>query len=149
MSDDSQSVVEMVAPAVPVDPISAIKTRYPNAPSQAVIDSWKQQVPGGKVRFFELPDGKRAFFLRAISPLELAKIQDTVARMDPSKQPLESQILIVTLCTLWSNFTQSGKLIDMELRQAGAGLPASMQAVIWDLSDYVDPAAMDSLILDL
>jgi hypothetical protein len=144
MSEEVQEEVK-----VPQTPFEYIASKYPGAPTETVIQSYKQQVPGGRVRFFELPDGKRATLLRAISPLELAAIQTEVLKLDQSKQLFELQAAIATKCTLWCSFSKSGKLADGELRAAGAGLAVTLHAVIWDLSDYIDPAVIDNLVIDL
>lgn len=137
------------AESVPLSPYEYIKQKYPSAPSESHVQAWKQQVPGGRVRFFELPDGKRATFLRAISPLELAGIQADALKLEPSKQMSELQVAVAAKCTLWASFTTSGKLLDADLRSSAAGLPVTLHAVIWDLSDYVDPAVIDNLVIDL
>lgn len=136
-------------PKVPLGPFEYIHTKYPHAPNEAVVQGYKAQVPGGRVRFFELPDGKRATLLRAISPLELAAIQVEVAKLEPAKQLFELQVAVAAKCTLWCSFTATGKLLDADLRAAAAGLAVTLHAVIWDLSDYVDPAVLDSLVIDL
>jgi hypothetical protein len=134
---------------VPLSPFDYLKAKYPTAPSEAIIQSYKSQVPGGRVRLFELPDGKRAVLLRGLSPLELAAIQADVAKLDQTKQLAELQFAVASKCTLWASFTKGGKLLDNDLRQAGAGLAVTLHAVIWDLSDYIDPAVIDNLIIDL
>jgi hypothetical protein len=144
--------VQAAAPAeakVPLSPFEYIHTKYPHAPNEAIIQGYKAQVPGGRVRFFELPDGTRELMLRASSPLELAAIQPEVAQHEPTKQLFELQTAVTAKCTLWASFTQSGKLLDADLRASGAGLAVTLHAVIWDLSDYVDPAVMDNLVIDL
>ena len=130
-------------------PYEYLAERYPSAPNEATIQSFKMQVPGGRVRFFELPDAKRAVLLRAISPLELAVIQTEAGKLELSKQLFELQVAVVNKCTLWCSFTKSGKLNDQELRASGAGLAVTLHAVIWDLSDYIDPAVIDTLSIDL
>jgi hypothetical protein len=140
-STEVQPVVE--------NPFEFIAKHFPTAPNELTIQGFKAQVPGGRVRFFQLPDAKRAVLLRAISPLELAAIQAEAAKLEPSKQLFELQVLVSSKCTLWASFTKSGKLLDSDLRACGAGLPVTLHAVVWDLSDYIDPAVIDSLIVDL
>ncbi len=146
---EAQLPVEDKEPEVPLSPFDYLKAKYPTAPGEVIIQSYKAQVPGGRVRLFELPEGKRAVLLRAISPLELAAIQADVAKLDPAKQLSELQFAVASKCTLWASFTKSGKLLDTDLRQSGAGLAVTLHAVIWDLSDYIDPAVIDNLIIDL
>jgi hypothetical protein len=130
-------------------PFEYIIAKYPNAPSEAAIQSFKMQVPGGRVRFMELPDGKRAVLLRAISGPELAGVQAEARKFEETKQLYELQVAVATKCTLWSSFTPGNKLTDQQLRASGAGLPVSLHAAIWDLSDYIDPALFDNLVIDL
>lgn len=134
---------------VPTNPYEYLAKKYPTSPTEAIIQSYKAQVPGGRVRLFELPDGKRAVLLRAIAPLELAAIQEQAAKFDPNKQLFELQVAVVAKCTLWCSFTKSGHLPDVDIRACGAGLAVTLHAVIWDLSDYVDPTVIDTLSVDL
>jgi len=133
----------------PKSPYEYISSKYPNVPSEATIQTYKLQVPGGRVRFMELPDGKRAVLLRAISAPELAGCQAEARKFEETKQLYELQLSVASKCTLWTSFTQGNKLTEIALRQCGAGLAVSLHAAIWDLSDYIDPAVMDNLVVDL
>jgi len=135
--------------AAPKSPFEYIIAKYPNAPSEVTIQGYKNQVPGGRVRFMELPDGKRALLLRAISALELAAIQAEARKFEETRQLYELQVAVASKCTLWASFTKDNKLSDAVLRQCGAGLAVSIHAAVWDLSDYIDPAVMDNLVIDL
>jgi hypothetical protein len=133
----------------PKTPYDLLAERYPSAPNKSQIESYKTQVPGHRIRLFELPDGRRAVILRAIAPLELAGIQAEASKFDVAKQLFELQVAVASKCTIWCSFTSSGKLTDSDIRNSGAGLAVTLHAVVWDLSDYIDPAAIDTLSIDL
>ena len=148
MSEVQAAAPEPVAPEVPTNPFEYIAKKYPNAPSEAVVLGWKQQVPGARVRFFEHPDGKRSVYLRGISPLELATIQAEVSKLAPDKQVWEVQAAVSAKCTLWCSFTTTSKITVADLQAAGAGLAPTLYTVVCDVSDFVDPAVIDNFVLD-
>ncbi len=105
-------------------------------------------VPGGRVRLLELPDGKRAVFLRAMSAIEWQGIQAEVLKLTQDKQLYEMQVLVASKCTLLASFTALGRLTDQDLRGATAGLAPTLHTAIWDLSDFVEPSVLDQHVLD-
>src|ERR1035438_1944002 len=84
-----------------VSPLEQLRAATPDFPNDARLASWKSTAPGGRIKLF-CPDGKRVFFLRAVSGMELSKIQSEI--IANAKNPdYEVQVATVTLCTLWCN----------------------------------------------
>jgi hypothetical protein len=131
-----------------VSAYEALKAATPNFPNEARIANWKQTAPGSRVRLF-CPDGKRVFFLRAVSGLELAKVQENI--IQNAKNPdYEVQLGVCVLCTLWCNVGDTNfKIDDGMLRTGPAGLPESLFAVIQNLSDFYEPMQIFSFSMEL
>lgn len=141
---------EVKDPEVKTPTIYDFLSNFPGAPDEAQIKAWNQMVPGGSVRVFTMPDGKRVFVLRAITAIELAAIQAEVSKLSSQeKQIFELQIAVAQKCTLWTSINPTGKLTDADLRVSGAGTAPTLHAVVWDKSDFIDPQVLDSLIVDL
>src|ERR1039457_5215269 len=93
-----------------VSPLEQLRAATPDFPNDARLASWKSTAPGGRIKLF-CPDGKRVFFLRAISGMELSKIQNEI--IANAKNPdYEVQVATVTLCTLWCNVGDAQHRID-------------------------------------
>jgi hypothetical protein len=131
-----------------LSPYEQLKAATPNFPNDARIASWKSTAPGGRIKLF-CPDGRRVFFLRAISGLELAKVQGEI--IQNAKDPdTEVQIAVCTLCTLWCNVGDaSNRIDDGMLRTGPAGLPASLFQVIQNLSDFYEPMQLFNFSMEL
>jgi hypothetical protein len=131
-----------------ISPYDRLKSSVPNFPNDARIASWKSTAPGGRVKLF-CPDGKRVFFLRAISGMELAKVQLEI--IQNSKNPdYEVQVGVCTLCCLWANVGDiNNRIDDGMLRTGPAGLPESLFAVIQNLSDFYEPMQLFNFSMEL
>lgn len=132
-------------------------SEFPNAPSKAMIDSWKQQAPNGRVRLFT-PDAKRVYLVRGVGGLELDKLQGQIptnlganlpAEQQQAKVERELQLLVAAQCCVWTSVSGNGKLDAELLRIGSAGLPATLFNLISYLSDFVDPEAFNVLSIDL
>ena len=124
--------------------------KFAGAPSQEQINEWKQQAPGARIRLFHSSDGTRIYLLRGIGGQELAQLQASLPpNIAPEKVPTEVQNLIAIRCCVWTNSTIENKLSDLALKGAGAGLPQTLQEIIYQLSDYMDPATIDRFSADL
>jgi hypothetical protein len=131
-------------------PFEFIKSINPNAPDEQTIRSWQAQAPGNRIRFFQTTDLKRLFIMRGLGGSELAEIQ---AKLSPSIPPerLQSELMmqIAVRCCLWTSVSSDGKLTDLMLRGAGAGLPQTLNQVINVLSDYCEPETIERLCIEL
>jgi len=121
-----------------------------SAPSQDQLKSWQSQAPGNRIRVFQTTDLKRIFVLRGMGGTELTEIQ---AKLSPTIPPERIQgelmIQIAVRCCLWTNVSTDGKLTDLMLRAAGAGLPETLNQVINVLSDYCSPDTIERLCIEL
>ena len=61
----------------------------------------------------------------------------------------EVQILLAIRCCVWTSSTIDHKLSDLALKGAGAGLPQTLQEIIYQLSDYMDPMDINRFSADL
>ena len=124
--------------------------QFPEAPSLEQIEQWKQQAPGALLRIWHSSDGKRVYVLRAIGGQELAQLQASLPpNIPPEKVPGEVQILLAIRCCVWTSSTIDHKLSDLTLKGAGAGLPQTLQEIIYQLSDYMDPVDINRFSADL
>lgn len=132
------------APEKPKSPLEQLKESTSNFPSDAKIQSWKAQAPGGRVKIFS-PDGSRVFILRGFSGLELSTWQTRVMKnaTDPDR---EVQLMAVAACTLFCSF---GSLDEETLRTGPAGLPESLFSLIQNLSDFYDPVSLFNYSMEL
>lgn len=122
---------------------------FPHAPSASTIESYRQTVPGGRLRLLPMKDGKRIFLLCGFTALALF-----AAQTEAGKQPLEKQLAhlqssMVVRCTLWTSITKTGKLTESDLAASGAGLASTLYHTIMDLSDYNEPQLLEQLFVDL
>jgi hypothetical protein len=131
-----------------VSPLEQLRAATPDFPNDARLASWKSTAPGGRIKLF-CPDGKRVFFLRAVSGMELSKIQSEI--IANAKNPdYEVQVATVTLCTLWCNVGDAQHRIDDGMLRTGpAGLPESLWAVIQNLSDFYEPVQLYNFSMEL
>jgi hypothetical protein len=121
-----------------------------NAPAKEQIIAWKIQTPNGRLRVFTPDGGKRTFIVRAISGMELQKLQNQLPEnIAPAKAELEMQYLVGSLCVMWTNATTNLKLSSDDLRNGSAGLPSTLFALISWLSDFVEPDALSVLSAEL
>src|ERR1019366_3467266 len=131
-----------------VSPLEQLRAATPAFPNDARLASWKSTAPGGRIKLF-CPDGKRGFFLRAVSGMELSKIQSEI--IANAKNPdYEVQVATVTLCTLCCNVGAAQRRIDDGMVGSGpAGLPESLWAVIQTLSDFYEPVQLYNFSMEL
>src|ERR1044072_5179279 len=114
-------------------PFQQLRDSIAGFPSDQQVAMWKSQVPGGRIKCF-CPDGKRVFFLRGLSGLELSQIQNAIPQN--AKDPdAEIEITGSAHCLLWTNV---GALDAEALRTGPAGLPKTLFAVVQNLSDFYD-----------
>ena len=130
----------------PFDPIKFL-SQYPDAPDAATIANWKAQVPNGIIRVFPA-SGKRIFFLRGITGLEMRKFQERIT--DGTKSPeLEYQLMALESACLWTNITPARKLTAEVLRAGAAGLPFTLWAIVEALSDFIPPESLYQATFEL
>lgn len=122
---------------------------FPGSPTPDQIEAYRKMVPGGRLRLLPMTDGKRLFLLRGFTALELQGIQAEAAKAAPEKQDHVVQCTIAIRCTLWTSMTTSGRLTDVDLASAGAGLAPTLHYAITDLSDYNTPQVLEQLYIDL
>jgi len=118
-----------------------------NGPTEAQIDAWKEQAPGGRIRAFSL-DNVRFYIVRAIGGLELSTIQKNIPA-NSSNPEADIKLGAAELCTLWTSTTQNGKLTAVALRTGTAGLPGSIWQLIETLSDYASPQDFEICSVEL
>jgi hypothetical protein len=88
--------------------------------------------------------------LRAIGGQELGQLQASLPpNILPEKVQAEVQILLAIRCCVWTSSTIDHKLSDLALKGAGAGLPQTLQEIIYQLSDYMDPMDINRFSADL
>lgn len=121
---------------------------FPDAPTPAQIDIYRQQVPGARLRLLPMKDGRRLFLLRGFTAIELQRVQQEATKVAPEKQLYQLQVLMASMCTLWTSISKSGRLTEVELNSSGAGLAATLYHAIMDLSDYNDPEVLEQLFVD-
>jgi hypothetical protein len=132
-----------------ITPFEFLQT-FPEAPSLEQIEQWKQQAPGARLRIWHSTDGKRVYVLRAIGGQELGQLQASLPpNIPPEKVQAEVQILLAIRCCVWTSSTIDHKLFDLALKGAGAGLPQTLQEIIYQLSDYMDPMDINRFSADL
>lgn len=139
---------EQLTPQQPKTPFEYLAL-FPGAPTPAQIDSYRQAVPGGRLRLLPMPDGKRLFLLRGFTAIEMQQFQAEAAKVAPEKQLYTLQVAAAARCTLWTSFVKSGKLTASDLEASGAGLASTLYTAIADLSDFTDPEVLDQLYIDL
>jgi hypothetical protein len=125
--------------------------RFPEAPTQALIDQWKASACNGRVKVFS-PDstGKRAFVMRGLSAREMEALENEIPKNTPEgKVPALLQTSAVAKACLWTSITTTHKLSAEDLRNAGAGLAPSLYEVVAELSDYLPPQLVQVLSGDL
>jgi hypothetical protein len=122
---------------------------FPGAPTQSQIDTFRSMVPGARLRLLPMPDGKRLFLLRGFTALELLGAQSEAVKLSPEKQLPFLQTKMAAHCTLWCSIVPSGKLTEMDLASAGAGLAGTLYSAVADLSDFMEPQVLDQLYIDL
>jgi hypothetical protein len=134
-------------PAQPKTPYDYLAL-FPGAPSAQIVESYRQQVPGGRLRLLPMKDGNRLFLLRGFTAIELSQVQAEVAKTPAEKQLMNLQIAMAARCTLWASITKNGKLTESDLHQTGAGLAPTLYHSIMDLSDYNDPDVLEQISID-
>lgn len=122
---------------------------FPGAPTEAQVENYRTMVPGGRLRLLPMPDGKRLFLLRGFTALELLAGQEQAVKLSQEKQLAFLQTTMATRCTLWCSVVPSGKLQETDLAASGAGLASTLYSAIADLSDFMEPAVLDQLYIDL
>lgn len=147
MSNEQQTPAEPQKGLNPYDFIA----RFPGAPDKAKIDSWKQQVPGGRIKLKVSGDEKRVYIMRAISGLELGKLTQQILQQALPQEKLASELtsLVVCTCCLWTNASPTGQLTDQMLKASGSGLADTLHAVLSELSDYETPETIERLSVEL
>lgn len=133
----------------PLTPLEFLQT-FTGAPTLEVINDWKAQVPGARIKIFTSTDAKRIYVLRGINSLELAQVQAGLpANLGQEKLFPELQAQLASRCTLWTNDTKDGKLSIEAVKTSGAGLAQTLHEVIFQLSDFMDPETIERLTADL
>ena len=117
---------------------------FPGAPSPSRIEEFKSQVPGGRVKFFTSPDGKRVYLYRGYNGLDMLKFEGQVVENSKTHDQ-DFKIVVVSNCVLWTNTTSNGTVDVLGLRSAPAGLPETLFHLITLLSDFYDPDMLDQL----
>jgi hypothetical protein len=152
---DAQVQDEAKAQKNLMDPYEYLAT-FPNAPSKAIVESYKQQAPNGVIRIFAI--GKRVYLVRGISGLELQQVQSEIpsnlgAGLEPearaAKVENELSIRVAARCTCWTSSSGDGKLTLEQLKSGSAGLPSTLFNLISYLSDFVDPEALQLMSAEL
>ena len=155
VKSDAQVQDEAKAKTNLMDPYEYLAT-FPNAPSKATIEVYKQQAPNGVVRIFAV--GKRIYLVRGISGLELQQVQGEIptnlgAALEPearaAKVESEVAIRVSSRCTCWTSASVDGKLTIEQLRGGSAGLPSTLFNLITYLSDFIDPEALQLMSAEL
>jgi hypothetical protein len=137
-------------PQEKVTPAQFLQQFGPNAPTEADLTSWKAQSPGNRIRIQQTTDLKRVFVLRGLGGSELAKITNELNPNIPQERVTAAlQSLIACRCCHWTNTTVDGKLTELQLSAAGAGLPQTLNIAINDLSDYCDPDTIQRLSIEI
>lgn len=130
--------MEEQKPQTPAEFLASLE----NGPKPNQIAQWKAESPNGRVRVFS-PDGKRAFILRSLNGMEFADLQAKVQKTSrPEQQEGEMNVALSVKACLWTNTTPTSKMTEVELKAASAGLPASLAAVVLELSDFFDPQTL-------
>lgn len=150
MNHQTHTEEQHIAQDVPAQPQtpSDYLALFPGSPSPAQVESYRQQVPGGRLRLLPMPDGKRLFLLRAFTALELAGVQAELQRIPEDKQANHLQVQMSIRCCLWTSVVKTGKLTENDLASSGAGLASSLYFAITDLSDFTAPAVLEQLFVD-
>lgn len=131
-------------------PLEVLASLSDDAPSQDVINGWKSQVPGNRVRVYFSTDMKRAYVMRPISALQLQRVQEQLPKANaPEEFAANLQRAVAAGCCLWTNQTANRKLTEIDLNGSGAGLSATLQEVVSQISDYADPVTIDRFSADL
>lgn len=152
---DAQVQDEAKAKSNLLDPHDFLAS-FPNAPSKAIVESYKQQAPNGIVRILAI--GKRAYIVRGITGLELQQVQAEIppnlgAALEPDARAakIESEVAIKvsSRCTCWTSSSQDGKLTTEQLRSGTAGLPSTLFNLITYLSDFINPEALEIMSAEL
>ena len=146
--NETTELDQQAAPAEPQTPYEFLAL-FPGAPTPSDIEPYRKMVPGGRLRLLPMKDGKRLFLLRGFTALELQAVQADAAKAPPEKQGQIAQTALVIRCTLWASTEVGGKLTEVGLQSAGAGLVSTLNFAITDLSDYNDPAVLEQLYVDL
>jgi hypothetical protein len=121
-----------------------LRASIPDFPTDAKIDSWKKQTPGGRVQAF-CPDGRRVWFMRGLTAVELSKIHANIPK-NAQNEEFEIGAMAAATCTLWST---EGKFDCEGYRTGPAGLPQSLFAIVQNLSDFYDPSQLAIFSLEL
>lgn len=142
---DEQAADQVKQPQTPFEFLAL----FPGSPTPDQIETYRKMVPGGRLRLLPMTDGKRLFLLRGFTALELQGIQADASKAAPDKQDYAVQCTIAVRCTLWTSMTTTGRLTDVNLAAAGAGLAPTLHYAITDLSDYTTPQILEQLYIDL
>lgn len=154
---DVQEKDEKTAEQTLMDPFDFLQ-KFPNAPSKAVVESWKTQAPNGVIRLFAPGNGKRVYLVRGISGLELKLIQSQIpdnlgANLAPdariAKNEAEVALQSVAKAVVWTNVTPDGKLTKEHLEAGPAGLPSTIFNLVTYLSDFLEPEALQLMSAEL
>jgi hypothetical protein len=133
----------------PLSPLEFLQT-FTGAPALEVVNDWKAQAPGARLKIFTSSDAKRIYVLRGITALELATVQSGLPTNLPQEKLFsELQTAIAVRCTLWTNWTKDGKLSMDAIKSSGAGLSQTLHEIIFQLSDFMDPETIERLSADL
>lgn len=149
IQDEKKTANDLVAP------MDYLQT-FPNAPSKATIEAWKQQAPNGVIRILAL--GKRVYLVRGVSGMELQSIQAEIpenlgAGLNPEARAAkiegEVSLRVGSRCVPWTSTTPDNRLTVEQLRASSAGLPSTLFALISYLSDFIDPEKLELISAEL
>ncbi len=136
---------EVQSPKTPYEMLAL----FSGAPSESQIQTLRQTVPGGMLRLLPMKNGERVFLLRGFTMLEKQAIHAEVMKVPEEKRVDALHMKTAIHCTVWTSVTKTGRLIETDLLNAGAGLSATLYHSIVDLSDFVEPAYLEQLFIDL
>ena len=122
--------------------------KIPGAPSADAISAAKAQAPGGRIALVTTQDSKGAYVVRAISGLETEKALSSVPANSSDKNR-EYALAVVSLCTIWTNMTPTGKYDRTSLLAGPAGTAETLFTKIMSISNYMDPESLEIFSGDL
>lgn len=138
------------------DPYELLAT-FPNAPNKTDIEHYKAQSPNGIIRLFAIGP-KRVYLVRGLSGIELAGIQGQIPSNlgagladEVKAMKIDAEVAIhgASKGVIWTSTTKDGKLSPEQVRGGSAGLPSTLFTLVSYLSDFLEPAALDAMSIEL
>jgi len=123
----------------------------PGAPSKEIVLAWKAQVPNSRVRLVAPEGGTgRVYIMRAVGALEYDQLLGRIpANANERAVAEEERRQVASTCCLWTNSISGNKLTPEALQAGAAGTAAMLYTVVMELSDFVEPARLELLSIDL